>query len=48
VGRGGVVAGSFLSPLLGALYLAPLDRAMEQRVAQAAWCPICVIWTIEA
>ena len=30
----GIVAGSFLSPLLGALYLAPLDRAMEQRVSQ--------------
>ena len=30
----GIVAGSYLSPLLGALYLAPLDRAMEQRVSQ--------------
>jgi RNA-directed DNA polymerase len=30
----GIVAGSFLSPLLGALYLVPLDRAMEQRVSQ--------------
>ena len=39
----GIVAGGFLWPLLGALNLAPLDRAMELSLASAHLVPV-LIW----